>query len=93
MVKAPDGAEDEDDEEENEDEEKGEMAVPKKSGKRTKEEKKVVTPAKQHKTENDASILLFVGNLNPEKNFEKLKKVLNGFFTIQEETFSHRWPN
>ncbi|GCB78927.1 hypothetical protein scyTo_0020730, partial [Scyliorhinus torazame] len=85
MVKAVDGDEDEDDEaeseEESEDQEAVEMAVPKKAGKRKKEEQKAVTPAKKHKTENDASFSLFVGNLNSEKNFEELKKALNGFFT------------
>ncbi|GCB73941.1 hypothetical protein scyTo_0003024 [Scyliorhinus torazame] len=85
MVKALDGDEDEDDEEESEeeseDQEAVEMAVPKKAGKRKKEEQKAVTPAKKHKAENDASFSLFVGNLNSEKNFEELKKALNGFFT------------
>ncbi|GCB67054.1 hypothetical protein scyTo_0015077 [Scyliorhinus torazame] len=42
---------------------------------------KAVTPAEKHKTENDASFLLFVGNLNSVKNVEELKKALNGFFT------------
>ncbi|XP_043558243.1 nucleolin isoform X2 [Chiloscyllium plagiosum] len=76
-----DDDEDEDDKEDEEEEEEVEIAVPTKAGKRKKVEQKSVTPAKKQKSDSDESFSLFVGNLNSEKNFEELKKALNGFFT------------
>ncbi|GCC23192.1 nucleolin [Chiloscyllium punctatum] len=76
-----DDDEDKEDEEEEEEDEEVEIAVPTKAGKRKKVEQKSVTPAKKQKSDSDESFSLFVGNLNSEKNFEELKKALNGFFT------------
>ncbi|XP_048397924.1 nucleolin [Stegostoma tigrinum] len=87
MVKVQDEEDDEDDEEDDEEdeeddeEEEVEIAVTTKAGKRKKVEQKSATPAKKQKSDSDESFSLFVGNLNSEKNFEELRKALNGFFT------------
>jgi len=87
MVKAKEESEEEedddeedDDEEEEEDEEEEAPVAP---AKRKADAKKETPPAKKAKADGDG-FCLFVGNLNPNKEYDEIKDALRKFFTKNE---------
>uniref|UniRef100_A0A8C6S4E9 Nucleolin n=1 Tax=Neogobius melanostomus TaxID=47308 RepID=A0A8C6S4E9_9GOBI len=81
MVKAKeesDDDEEEDDDDDEEDDDEDDEDAPVTPAKRKAEGKKETPPAKKAKTEE--GFCLFVGNLNPAKDFDELKAALKTFF-------------
>ncbi|XP_037553968.1 nucleolin [Nematolebias whitei] len=79
MVKAKEESEEEEDDDDDEEEE-DEEEPPAKPAKRKAETKKETPPAKKSKSDGEG-FCLFVGNLNPNKDFDELKSALSKFFS------------
>ncbi|KAJ1087276.1 hypothetical protein NDU88_000456 [Pleurodeles waltl] len=90
-----DDDDDDDDEDDDEDDDDDEEKVVKESGKRKKElpKKKSAPEAKKQKTEQktegtETGFSLYLGNLNPEKDFDELKDAIRQFFAKKNLTVS-----
>merc|ERR1719369_1130057 len=87
MVKAKEESEkdeddddDEEDDDEEDDEEEDDDDAPAAPAKRKADTKKATPPAKKAKSEGEG-FCLFVGNLNPNKEYDEIKDALRKFFT------------
>ncbi|XP_061831991.1 nucleolin isoform X1 [Nerophis lumbriciformis] len=83
MVKAKevsDEDDDDDEDDEDDDEEDDEDEAPVTPGKRKAEGKKDTPPAKKAKSDGEG-FCLYIGNLNPDKDFDEIKLALRKFFS------------
>lgn len=85
MVKAKEESEeeDDDDEDDDDDEEDDDEDAPAAPAKRKADAKKETPPAKKAKADGEG-FCLFVGNLNPNKEYDEIKDALRKFFTKNE---------
>merc|ERR1740131_111245 len=86
MVKAKEESEedeDDDDDDDEEDDDEEEAESPPAPVKRKADAKKETPPAKKAKSDGEG-LCLFVGNLNPNKEYDEIKDALRKFFTKNE---------